>query len=468
MRTPTSGKATKINLLDFKSVPMRTFHLTWLAFFLCFFGWFGIAPLLTIVREDLGITTDQIVTTNMLAVASTVVMRLAIGWLCDRYGPRLTYSWLLILGSIPVMLIGLAQTYEQFMVARVFIGAIGAAFVITQYHTSVMFASNIVGTANATTAGWGNMGGGVTQQVMPMVFAGVMAFVASESLAWRYAMIGPGIVLFVMGFVYRKYTKDTPDGNVNDFEADYAKKRKKDSGKSFTDVMKDYRVWVLFLIYGSCFGVELIINSNAAMYFADYMGMNLQTAGLVAGLFGFMNLFARSLGGFIADKFGKIWGLKGRIKWLFIGLFMEGLTLILFSRMEMIPLVIVSLLIFSLCVQMSEGATFSVVPFINKKGLGAVSGIVGAGGNAGAVAGMFLFKKELTGLEWYDSFLFLGLIVLGVSFLAWTINFDTKTQDEADREMAESFLVTGGKLPKRLRDKQPADAGEKTPEPAEA
>ena len=33
-----ANKATRINLFDFKSVQMRTFHLTWFAFFLCFFG----------------------------------------------------------------------------------------------------------------------------------------------------------------------------------------------------------------------------------------------------------------------------------------------------------------------------------------------------------------------------------------------------------------------------------------------
>lgn len=37
-------KATAIRLLDFHSAPMRAFHMTWMAFFLCFFGWFGLAP----------------------------------------------------------------------------------------------------------------------------------------------------------------------------------------------------------------------------------------------------------------------------------------------------------------------------------------------------------------------------------------------------------------------------------------
>lgn len=439
MKTLKSSKATKIDLFSLNTVQMRTFHLTWMAFFLCFFGWFGVAPMLKVIREDLGITTDQIVTANMLAVASTVFMRLIIGWLCDKIGARITYSWLLILGAFPVMMIGLAQSYEQFLIARMLIGTIGASFVITQFHTSLMFAPNVVGTANATTAGWGNLGGGVTQQVMPFVFAAVLSIVGSESLAWRYAMIGPGFLLLIMGFVYRKFTKDTPEGNYSEIKAKDRQDGKKGADSSFLTALKDYRVWVLFVIYGACFGVELIVNSKAALYFADYFGMNIKTAGIIAGLFGLMNIFARSLGGYIGDRFGKMGGLSGRVRWLFIGLLCEGIALIIFSRMGTIPTIIISLLVFSIFVQMSEGATYSVVPFINKKALGSISGIVGAGGNAGAVAGMFLFKKGLTGLEWTDSFFYLGLIVAGVSFLSFLVKFSTEAETEAKVEMDKSL-----------------------------
>jgi NNP family nitrate/nitrite transporter-like MFS transporter len=59
--------------------------------------------------------------------------------------------------------VAFAQSYESFLFFRLAIGA-GASFVITQYHTSVMFAPKVVGTANAAAAGWGNAGGGARKR----------------------------------------------------------------------------------------------------------------------------------------------------------------------------------------------------------------------------------------------------------------------------------------------------------------
>ena len=47
------NKATRISLFSLQTVQMRAFHMSWFAFFLAFFGWFGIAPLMVIVRDDL-------------------------------------------------------------------------------------------------------------------------------------------------------------------------------------------------------------------------------------------------------------------------------------------------------------------------------------------------------------------------------------------------------------------------------
>ena len=452
------NKATKINLFNLSSIQMRTFHLTWLAFFLCFFGWFGIAPLMAVVREDLNLTKEQIGNTIIASVAITVVARLFIGWLCDKIGPRKAYTWLLTLGALPVMSIGLADRYETFLLFRLAIGAIGASFVITQYHTSVMFAPNVVGTANATTAGWGNLGGGVTQMAMPLVLGGVMTFVAQESLGWRIAMIFPGLALLATAWLYWRFTEDSPDGEFADLRAAGKIDGSDRVSGAFFKAARDPRVWALFVIYGACFGIELTINNIAALYFHDYFELSVATAGLVAGLFGLMNIFARTLGGVVGDKWGAKWGLKGRVWFLGLILFLEGLALMLFSQQAVLPIAIATLILFSLCVQMSEGATFSVVPFINKKALGAVAGIVGAGGNAGAVAAGFLFKTE--SLTWPQALLILGGVVTACSLLSFAVRFSEADEAAVAADMkARAEAAEAAVKPERKRKRELAPEG---------
>jgi NNP family nitrate/nitrite transporter-like MFS transporter len=381
-------KATKIRLFEFKTPAMRAFHVTWVAFFLCFFGWFGVAPLMPVIRKELALTQEQIGNLLIASVAATVLARLGIGVLCDRFGPRCVYAGLLAVGALPVMGIGLADDYVTFLGFRLAISMIGASFVITQYHTSAMFAPNVVGTANATTAGWGNLGGGVTQIVMPLVFAGLVGAGLTEAASWRVAMIVPGALMLLAAVAYLTLTQDGPHGNGPVPGG---------SGKGkggFGAAVRDPRVWVVALAYGACFGVELTVHNIAAMYFHDQFALDLKTAGLVAGSFGVLALFARSLGGYLGDIAGRKLALRGRSLLLAALLLGEGLTLALFSQMGNLAIAVAVLLVFGLFTHGAAGATYSVVPFLRPKTVGAVAGIVGAGGNVGAVAAGMLFRSE--------------------------------------------------------------------------
>ena len=82
----TLGRATEIRLRDFTSAPMRAFHMTWFAFFSCFLAWFGLAPLMAVVRNELSLDKDQIGWCIIASVSATVFARLLFGWLCDRAG----------------------------------------------------------------------------------------------------------------------------------------------------------------------------------------------------------------------------------------------------------------------------------------------------------------------------------------------------------------------------------------------
>ena len=389
-----TGKATRIELFSLKTPQMRAFHLTWLAFFVCFFAWFATAPLMPIIKGDLGLTGDQVNNITIAGVFATILARMAIGPLCDRYGPRITYTLLLALGSIPVFGIAFAWDYTSFLVFRLLIGVIGASFVITQYHTSVMFAPNVVGTANATVGGWGNAGGGVTQSLMPLVVSGVAAYGLSQTMSWRYAMILPGTLMLVVAVLYWAFTQDTPFGDI------VALRRQGvtvDSGKKGGwDVMRtasrNYRVWLLAAGYGASFGVELFVHSIAVTYFVNRFQLAVVDAGYAVGAFGLLALFARALGGLISDRVARTRGLDGRTVLLSCLLLLEGVFLVAFSQSGAIGLAVTFLLVFGLFTHMACGSLYALVPFVDRKALGGVAGIVGAGGNVGGVIAGFLAR----------------------------------------------------------------------------
>jgi MFS transporter, NNP family, nitrate/nitrite transporter len=426
-------KATRVRLADFSSAPMRAFHMSWFAFFICFFGWFGLAPLMPVIRSEFHLTKAQIGNLTIASVAITVIVRALIGFVCDRVGPRRAYTWLLIAGSLPVMFVGFAHDYQTFLLFRLAIGAIGASFVITQYHTSVMFAPNIVGTANAAAAGWGNLGGGVTQMVMPLFFAMFLSLGASQWWGWRMAMVVPGAIMLATGIAYYFLTQDTADGDFRALRAAGEMTGKAGAGEAFAAACRDPRVWALFVIYAACFGMELTIDNIAALYFTDNFHLGLTAAGFVAGSFGMMNVFARALGGIVSDRCHKTWGLRGRALLLGGTIFCEGLALMVFSQMRWLPLAIGSMMLAGLFIKMSNGATYAVVPFVNRKALGAVAGIVGAGGNLGSVVAGILFKGSM---PWTQALLVLGAAITAISIFSVMVRFSDAEETSAEREIA--------------------------------
>jgi NNP family nitrate/nitrite transporter-like MFS transporter len=434
-----SRKATRIDLFSLATPQMRAFHLSWLAFFVCFFAWFAVAPLMPIIKGEFKLTGDQIANINIAAVAITIVVRMAIGPMCDKFGPRLAYTWLLILGAVPVIGIAFATSYEVFLIFRLAIGAIGASFVITQFHTSMMFAPNVVGTANATVGGWGNAGGGVTQSVMPLLVAALLSLGVEQTMGWRLAMIVPGVAMLIVAFLYWRYGQDTPEGNVLDLRARgiEIETGKKGGWAVFKQAMANYRTWMLACTYGACFGVEIFIHSVAASYYVDRFGLTLTTAGLAAGTFGLIALFGRALGGIFSDKIAGRFGLDGRTALLCALMIGEGIGLLAFSQAQTVTFAIGSMLFFGIFTHMACGSTYALVPFVDRKALGGVTGIVGAGGNVGAVAAGFLVKA--TG-NLSEALLVLGCAVLCCAVCAISVRFSI-THKEAEQRLYDEAVA---------------------------
>jgi NNP family nitrate/nitrite transporter-like MFS transporter len=162
--------------------------------------------------------------------------------------------------------------------------------------------------------------------------------------------------------------------------------------------LKDVRVVVMIFQYSACFGTELALNAQLATHFRVYFQMDSGAAAVLAGCFGLMNLFARSLGGVLSDLLFAKFAFPGRIWAQFLAEFFEAIFLFAFGSVDNEKPWYVALLVlicFSLFVQMAEGTSYGIVPFMIPKQLACVSALVGAGGNLGAVIALWCFYKPL-------------------------------------------------------------------------
>jgi NNP family nitrate/nitrite transporter-like MFS transporter len=112
------------------------------------------------------------------------------------------------------------------------------------------------------------------------------------------------------------------------------------------------------------------------------------------------------------------------------------------------------MLIFGLFTHMACGATYALAPFVNRRALGGVAGIVGAGGNVGAVAAGFLVKGA-SSIE--SALLVLGGVVAASALCALAVRF-TREQKAEERRLyndaiaaraaqAENRIATDAALP---------------------
>jgi len=404
-------KATEIKLLSFKRPHMRAFHCSWMGFFTAFFIWFAIAPLLPEIKTTLGLTKKQVWTSNICSVAGTIFMRFINGPMCDKYGARILMGVLLMAASIPCALTGLVTNAATLSVLRFFIGLGGSTFVCCQFWTSRMFTKEVAGTANALVGGWGNLGGGVTQLVMGAILFPLFKTGMSAEKAWRTVCIVPAAVGFCLGFLIMRISDDAPKGNYDEMKKNGTMPEVSASA-SFRSGAMNINTWILFIQYACCFGVELTMNNAAASYFKSKFELTTEAASAIASIFGWMNLFARGVGGFVSDKVNSKMGMRGRLIWQGALLVVEGVMVFIFANSNSLAAAIVIMVIFSSIVQSAEGSTYGIVPYVNPPVTGSIAGIVGAGGNCGAVGFGLGFRQ----LDTKDAFYLMAstIIVSGV------------------------------------------------------
>jgi NNP family nitrate/nitrite transporter-like MFS transporter len=408
-------RATEIKIFSTARPHMRAMHCAWISFFLAFNIWFAPAPLLREIQDTLGLTKKQIWTSSITNDLTAIVMRMLIGPICDIHAARLPMAAVLILGSIPTAMVGLVDSAFGLSVVRFFIGISGSAFVMAQFWPTRMFAREISGTANGIVGGWGNLGGAWTQLMMGRILFPIFrdtVYDGDSEKAWRFICIIPAAMALIWGCVLPFISDDAPMGNY----AEMKKKGAMDRIFMTTSLRNgaSRNTWILYAQYGCSFGVELVMNNAAVLYYTDEFGLTTEEASTIGFLYGSMNIFARACGGILSDRLNLRIGMRGRLWLITILLIFEGIMIIFFAYTKSLGSAVVAMCIFSIFTQAAEGAIYGVVPYVSKLYTGSVAGLVGSGGNAGSV----IYGIGFQNLDYRQAFVMMGSIVIASSALS--------------------------------------------------
>lgn len=334
--------------------------------------------------------STEITNSNLASLGGTALVRFAAGTAVDRYGPRKVMAVLLCLGAIPSALVPTISNIGGLETIRFFISILGGTFVPTQAWTTTFFDKTIVGTANAFSGGWGNLGGGVTPAVMIGLYERLHSAGLTPHLAWRICfLVLPVPLLFLVALAMMLIAKDHPAGKWSQrhqlpgtaievaqggqvhldssearaYEQSQAGRTEKGPAKgadfretpsdeqvtkvdtavsepltmkSFVSIITDLRVWMVALCYMTTFGLETSLDAALPQLINGLFASKTFTAvdaAFVASTYGLCNLYARPLGGIFCDILYNRFkhrglGVRAKVTFLLVSAIAQGILMI--------------------------------------------------------------------------------------------------------------------------------------------
>lgn len=269
----------------------RILFLNILAFTVCFACWTLNGVLVTFLVDN-GIFKWSVIQVGWLLgipILTGSIMRLPIGILTDKYGGKYVFSILLLLCSIPLFLLPLANGFFMFAVLSFFFGMVGTSFAVGIGYTSIWYPKEWQGRALGIF-GMGNAGAAITTFMAPSLLNHFS--IDDPENGWKLLPVIYGTALIIIGVIFLIF----------------AKNKKIDSHTKTVSQMlqslKSVRVWRFGAYYFLVFGCFVAYSQWLLPNFMNVYQTSLVMGGLFATMFSLPSGVIRAFGGYLSDKFG--------------------------------------------------------------------------------------------------------------------------------------------------------------------
>ncbi len=269
----------------------RILFLNTLAFTVCFACWTLNGVLVTFLVDN-GIFKWDVVQVGWLLgipILTGSLMRLPMGILTDKFGGKYVFSFLLLLCSIPLFLLPLANSFFMFAVLSFLFGMVGTGFAVGIGFTSVWYPKEWQGRALGIF-GMGNAGAAITTFMAPSLLNHFS--IEDPQNGWKILPIIYGIALIVIGVLFLIFAKN---------------KKVEKSNKTIPQMLstlKSARVWRFGAYYFLVFGFFVAYSQWLLPNFMNVYQTSLVMGGMFATMFSLPSGIIRAFGGYLSDKFG--------------------------------------------------------------------------------------------------------------------------------------------------------------------
>ena len=367
-----------------RGVLLSAFLFTEVAFMV----WVLLGVLSVYIAADLGLSASDTSLMVSIPILTGTLMRLPVGVLVDRLGPKRVGLGVLTILIPALMAVWMGPVDKHIYMDGLILGVAGVSFSIAIPLVSHRYPPRYQGVALGITA----VGGVGT------VVAAIIAPYLAEAYGWRTVFglaILPVILTMMLFWGLNRNETDT--------------KPLPSAWRHYFQVLRyaDSRWFALF--YAVTFGGFISLTASLVTFFHSQYQLTPTTAGGMTAACIVGGTLFRPLGGFLADRFGGIRTLQ-----------LTFVVVVLAMPLLAMGMNIPSLAFFAVFAAMSalgtgNGAIFQLIPLRFPRRMGAMTGLVGTAGGLGGfllVWGYGLFR------DWTGGYQTGFMVLAGLSLLA--------------------------------------------------